>query len=160
MLAAAALVGAQAAAPVDPIRELLAEVRALRMAMERSATYGARIQLLVARVQMQEQRIADLTRRADTLRSEMRSIDQELASMSLQEKMMSDKNSAMPPEMRAEMEQMVKHFALNSERLEKRKQELVNEEQMVAQQISLDQGRWNEVSGQLDQLERTLATGK
>ena len=55
-------VTAHAQAPVvDPIRELLTEVRALRIAMERSATVGARIQLLVARVQLQEQRIAELS---------------------------------------------------------------------------------------------------
>jgi predicted nucleic acid-binding Zn-ribbon protein len=155
LLGAAVLVQAQAAAPADPIRELLGEVRALRMAMERSATVGVRIQLLVARVQMQEQRIAELTRRADTLRSEMRSIDQEQASMSFQQRMMTDKDA--PPEQREEMAEMLKMFAGNTERLEKRRQELLNEENLVAQQIAIDQGRWTEVNNQLDQLERMLA---
>ena len=70
----------EAQAPVaDPIRELLTEVRALRLAMERSATVGARIQLLVARVQMQEQRIAELSRRAATLRDDIAKVNTEIA---------------------------------------------------------------------------------
>ena len=46
----------------DVLAELLVEVRGLRLAMERAATVGARIQLLVARVQLQEQRIAEVAR--------------------------------------------------------------------------------------------------
>jgi predicted nucleic acid-binding Zn-ribbon protein len=157
-LAGAAPARAQAAAPADPIRELLAEVRGLRAALERAATVGARIQLLVARVQIQEQRIADLTRRADGLRAEMRSVDQEMAAMAMQQKLMIDKDA--PPEQREGMAEMIKLFAGNTERLEKRKQELFSEEQLVAQQISLDQGRWSDINDQLEQLERSLASGK
>ena len=143
-------------APPDPIRELLAEVKALRAALERAATIGPRIQLLVARVQIQEQRIAELTRRADSLRSEMRSIDQEMGAAEFQEKMFGGKDSQVPPEERDAMAQLLKQFAGNGERLEKRKQELILEEQMVTQQITVDQGRWNDFNNQLDQLERSL----
>ena len=69
---------AQAPAP-DLVRELLTEVRALRIAMERAATTGARIQLLVARVQLQEQRIAELSRRAAAVREELSKIEQGIA---------------------------------------------------------------------------------
>jgi hypothetical protein len=145
-----------APAPADPIRELLVEVRALRAALERAATVGARIQLLVARVQIQEQRLSDLTRRADNIRSELSSIDQQLDAATLQQKMFSERGADIPPEEREAMAEMIKQFAVNGERLEKRKQELMLEENMVAQQIGLDQGRWSEINNQLDQLERTL----
>ena len=155
LLLTASPVAAQTAPP-DPIRELLAEVKALRTALERAATIGPRIQLLVARVQIQEQRIAELSRRADSLRSELRSIDQEIGAAEFQEKMFNDKDSPISPEDRDAMAQMLKQFAGNAERLEKRKQELILEEQMVTQQITVDQGRWNDFNNQLDQLERSL----
>ena len=159
VLAAASPAPAQTGPPAaDPIRELLTEVRALRASLERAATVGARIQLLVARVQIQEQRIAELTRRSDSLRSEMRSIDQEMGAFSFQEKMMG--LSEMPPQERDAMAQMLKQFAGTTERLEKRRQELILEEQMVAQQIALDQGRWTEFNNQLDQLDRSLTPVK
>src|SRR5687767_7515922 len=66
--------GARAQTP-DVLGELLKEVRALRIAMERASTVGARIQLLVARVQMQEQRIAELSRRAVAVREELSKLD-------------------------------------------------------------------------------------
>ena len=66
--------GARAQTP-DVLGELLKEVRGLRLAMERAATVGARIQLLVARVQLQEQRIAELSRRAAVVRDELSKAD-------------------------------------------------------------------------------------
>src|SRR5688572_14495019 len=71
---------AQSSTTIDPIRELLVEVRGLRAAMERSATVGARIQLLVARVQLQEQRIAEVSRRINSARAELRTAEDTLAS--------------------------------------------------------------------------------
>ncbi len=70
--------GAQAQTP-DVLGELLKEVRGLRLAMERAATVGARIQLLVGRVQIQEQRIAELTRRSAAVREEMSRLDMEIS---------------------------------------------------------------------------------
>ena len=41
--------------------------------------------------------------------------------------------------------------------LEKRRQELINEESLLSQQIAADQSRWSDVNSQLDDLERSLA---
>src|SRR5688572_5520225 len=96
---------AQSSTTIDPIRELLVEVRGLRAAMERSATVGARVQLLVARIQLQEQRIAELSRRATTLRSELRDTDQELVGIGPTVQRLQEVGDRLPPEQRAEMEQ-------------------------------------------------------
>lgn len=150
---------ARAQAPVvDPIRELLAEVRALRIAMERSATVGARIQLLVARVQLQEQRIAELSRRAVAVRDELSKVEAVIASTTddakRTERAIERTNS---PEIRREMEEQLEYHKAKLRNPEKRRQELMSEDALLAQQLAADQGRWSDVNSQLDDLERSLA---
>lgn len=149
---------ARAQAPaVDPIRELLTEVRALRIAMERSATVGARIQLLVARVQLQEQRIAELSRRAVTVRDELGKVESAITSTTGELKRIEGAMERMPAETRLAMggpDEMLRNQLAASE---KRRQELMSEESLLSQQIGAEQGRWSDVNGQLDQLERSLA---
>lgn len=143
---------------VDPIRELLAEVRALRLAMERSATVGARIQLLVARVQLQEQRIAELSRRVGAVRDELSTVEAAIASttddVKRTESAIERTNS---PEMRREMEGQLEYHKAKLRNPEKRRQDLLNEESLLSQQMAADQGRWSDVNSQLDDLERSLA---
>src|SRR5262245_58939243 len=73
LVAAAAFGGslvarAQPASPqADVLGALLTEVRGLRSAMEALASAGPRVQLLLGRVQLQEQRILNQTRRLDTV---------------------------------------------------------------------------------------------
>ena len=145
---------AQAPAP-DLVRELLTEVRALRIAMERSATTGARIQLLVARVQLQEQRIAELSRRATAVRDDISKLDSTIASTTAEIQRMESALDRGLAE-RGQVERMVELLKPELARGEKRRQDLVNEESMLAQQLAADQGRWNDVNKQLDELERSL----
>jgi uncharacterized coiled-coil protein SlyX len=142
---------AQTQAP-DVLGELLKEVRALRIAMERASTVGARIQLLVARVQLQEQRIAELSRRATAVREELSKLDLGIAQLAPMMKMF-EKESAQE---RAAMEGPLEQFKAQIAAQEKRRQELQNEEALLAQQIAADQGRWSDINNQLDQLERSL----
>ena len=148
----------EAQAPVaDPIRELLTEVRALRLAMERSATVGARIQLLVARVQMQEQRIAELTRRAATLRDDIAKVDTEIARTAGEAKRMEGMLERVPAEDREGFGRQIENMKAQSALPQKRRQDLLNEEALLSQQMAADQGRWSDVNNQLDELERSLA---
>ena len=60
------LAGQAAAEPSqDTLAALLVEVRGLRAAMEQMASVGPSIQLAMGRLQLQEQRINTLVRRAD-----------------------------------------------------------------------------------------------
>ena len=152
--------GAQAQAP-DVLGELLKEVRALRIAMERASTVGARIQLLVARVQLQEQRIAELSRRAVAVREEFSKIDAAIAqASSMVKRFEGAPGTNVPPEERAEFETQIEFFRTQLAASEKRRQELVNEDALLSQQISADQGRWSDFNNQLDQLDRTLTPPK
>lgn len=152
--------GAQAQTP-DVLGELLKEVRALRIAMERAATVGARIQLLVARVQLQEQRIAELSRRAAVVRDELSKADAAIAASSAEAKRYEGfLERGVPAEDRGQIERQLEIFKAQLAALEKRRQDLANEEALLSQQISTDQGRWTDVNNQLDQLERSLTPPK
>lgn len=63
---------AQSVSPTaDPLAALLSEVHALRLAMEHSATVTPRIQLTLARLNIEEQRIAQLAAQLDRTRREL-----------------------------------------------------------------------------------------
>ena len=69
------VLAAQAARPPqsdDTTRALLTEVHGLRVAMERLAMNGPRAQLAYGRLQIQEQRITNLTAQLETLKDRMR----------------------------------------------------------------------------------------
>src|SRR5206468_10766265 len=60
----------QTTAQPDALPALLAEVHELRLAMERSATVAPRVQLTLARLNIQEQRTVVLSRQLDQIRQE------------------------------------------------------------------------------------------
>lgn len=151
-----ATVAAQQAAPIDPIRELLVEVRGLRAAMERQATVGARVQLTVARIQLQEQRINELSRRAVSLRSELRNLESEATQLQTMMQQILDPSSPIPAEQRQELEHQVAMMKGQLANIEKRRVDVTQEESFVSQQLSTEQGRWSAINEQLDALERSL----
>src|SRR2546426_2071035 len=63
--------GQAPATPPDPLTALLAEVHALRIAMEQSATVAPRVQLTLARLNIQEQRVGQLGAQLDQVRREL-----------------------------------------------------------------------------------------
>src|SRR5688500_5266382 len=58
----ATLRGQPERAPADDMKALVAEVRALRLAVERTSAHTGQAQLLLGRVQLQENRLATLGR--------------------------------------------------------------------------------------------------
>jgi uncharacterized coiled-coil protein SlyX len=161
-LAAPAVAAAQSGTPATPdvLKELLVEVRGLRAAMERAATVGARIQLLVARVPMPEQRITELSRRAIAVREEVSRSDLQIAQVTGMLKQFERSGARGNPEEQREIEGMIEMQKQQIAATEKRRQELIAEEALLAQQIAADQGRWSDVNNQLDELERSLTPRK
>jgi uncharacterized coiled-coil protein SlyX len=141
----------------DVLAELLVEVRGLRQAMERASTVGARIQLLVARVQLQEQRIAESSRRLVAVRDELSKIDTQFSGVLANLKNFEKAGNSLPAEERDQMQHMIEAWKTQMAGFDKRKQDLANEESLLLQQVSADQGRWSDVNAQLDDIEGTLA---
>ncbi len=142
----------------DPIAALLLEVRALRIAMEQSATVTPRVQLTLARLNIEEQRIAQLATQLDQA-------SRELSAASLESQRLMDQLpelekgllTATDDKIRKayEFEQTgVKRKLSVQSRLE---QQLRTRENEAAQVLSTEQSRWTDLNARLDELERLLA---
>lgn len=149
---------AQGAAPPsqDVLPALLAEVRGLRAAIEQMASVGARVQLAMGRLQLQEQRINGSIRRLDEIRAaipgaeaiadlkrgEIRGIE-----FQLKETEPADRDRA--EEMLKQARGVAAARAADVLRLQ-------GEEASLVQLIATEQARWTEINERMEELERAL----
>lgn len=170
VILAVTVMGAQA--PATPLQagvsELLAEVRALRAEVNQAAGASMRMQLLLARLTLQEQRVAaagrELVAVQGSLSAAMRERSETESEMG---RLKSEPFGAdMPfaahilPEVRREVQlQVQRQLPLLKDQLQRqeaREQELRNQESELLAVVSAEQGRWMEFNGRLDELERAL----
>ena len=144
--------------PEDVLTQLLAEVRQLRLALERSSSIAPRIQLLTSRLAIQEQRVARLGTELDGLRQRLPRMAeaQRQAGETLRE-LEANVSGQSDPQRRRQMQQEV--VALKRH-LDSQTQEehllRVREGDLLALHDQ-EQTRWQEISQRLDELERALA---
>jgi chromosome segregation ATPase len=152
-----AAAGPQAVQAPEPMTALLAEVHALRLALERSATIAPRVQLTLARLNIEEQRIGQLAAQLDQVR-------RELSAASLESQKLSDQLPEMEKGIQSapddktrksyEYEQAdVRRKLTAQSRLEEQFRTRENE---IAQALSTEQARWVDLNARLDELERLL----
>ena len=181
VLARDSMVSAQQRPAAEPARTdvnaaLLAEVRGLRADLAQSNQAGLRAQLLVARVQLQEQRImyfdrrrADLAARTAEAAEKTRQVSAELAESEDRLRQMrsgSPDNTfpfpvgAIPKEQLAGLLQMfeeqVKKLKVDVQAAFELEQRLRSEEADVLSVLAAEQGRWNDFNARLDELERAI----
>jgi hypothetical protein len=147
----------QAGQTVDPMTALLAEVHGLRMAMEQSATVTPRVQLTLSRLNIEEQRIAQLAVQLDQVR-------RELSAALLESQKLSDQLpelekgllTATDDKVRKSYEYEQTGLKRNVSAHARLEQQLRTRENDAAQALSAEQGRWIELNARLDELERLL----
>jgi hypothetical protein len=142
----------------DPIPALLVEVHALRLALEQSAAVTPRVQLTLARLKIEEQRITQLAAQLDRARQEL-----------MQAHLLSQKWSedVVDVEKRLQTEgndKERKGLEIGLSDLKSRlKTQIASEEQIrnrendAMQALNTEQSRWIELNSRLDELERLLA---
>jgi chromosome segregation ATPase len=141
----------------DTIAALLTEVRGLRTAIEQLAATGPRVQLAMGRLQMQEQRIDALGKRHIEVRDRREETEGELAR--LKQMIASNENTvrtSTTPTARAQAEaegEMARNMLGD---LTAKLQRLQAEEAAIAQDVSVEQAQWTEISRRLDELDRLL----
>jgi hypothetical protein len=146
---------------------LLAEVRALRADLAQSNQAGLRAQLLVARVQLQEQRImyfdrrrADLTTRTADAAEKTRQKVAELAGIEAKIKEFRSPTLPIPKEQLVGMLEMFQNMAeqlkADVQAASELEQRLQSEEADVQSVLAAEQGRWSDFNARLDELERAL----
>jgi chromosome segregation ATPase len=142
----------------DTLAALLVEVRGLRAAMEQMASVGPSIQLAMGRLQLQEQRINTLVRRADGLHEALASAHKRVGE--LQDRLgnaQRELEGNTEPKHRSEIEAVLPLLKQELARATAEIQRLQTEESDAAAQVASEQARWAEINQRIEELDRALA---
>lgn len=162
ILGGLAALSAQAARPTEPlaVNELLAEVRGLRAEINQAAGSSLRMQLLIARLQLQEQRtftvakqLTDVQERLTTARREVTQKATHINQMEEVEKRVTDAG-----ELRG-IRDMIPILKVEIGPYQQREQDLRAQEIDLQNLLTAEQARWADFSDRLDALEQSLSTG-
>jgi hypothetical protein len=156
VLSAQGTASQQASATMD---DLVAEIRGLRADLAQSASATIRSQLLVARLQVQEQRINGIARQITETQTELAAMRQATSAMGVRFKEVQEHGASASEEDRRAIEELKRELGPQLEHFQQRIQELAGREGELIQQFSLEQARWSEFNDRLDALERSLPTG-
>jgi hypothetical protein len=160
ILAARNALHAQAAARADTgeaaVAALVSEVRSLRTDLATASRNQLRAQMLLGRVQMQEQRLAYLDKqRADT--AAMLAVQSQMASAFNQGGTDSNACAGMPSaEARRDCEANVTQMRRRLADQQAREDQLRSQQRDLENALSAEQARWSEFNSRLDELERAL----
>ena len=167
-----ALAAVQAQAPArsseDVLPALLAEVRGLRLAMERMTADGARVQLGLGRLQMQEARLNGAIARLQGAQEQLRGLQRRQDEMQAQMKLMeaAEREAPMPALSqgdRPSQEQLAefrKHQTQELARLAADVQRVTADEAAYASEVATEQARWIDLNRRLEELELALQNGR
>jgi valyl-tRNA synthetase len=154
------VVAAQPERKPATLDDLLTEVRGLRADLGQTASASMRMQLLTARLTLQEQRIAVLSNQRADLLTRLAVAVRERVEMETRVKSIQDSMEEVGDvQTRAEAAAALKAEAPKlSQRLQAEQQLRLQETDLTAI-ITAEQGRWQEFNARLDELERSITTG-
>lgn len=138
--------------------ELLAELRGLRAEINQAAGTSLRAQLLVARLQLQEQRIDTLARQLTDVQERLAGTERALAPMAAQLKTLEEPPSGVSPEQQRDMENVGRLLKGQFDQHRKAEQDLRAQEATLSGLLAEAQSRWADFNERLDELERMLPT--
>jgi hypothetical protein len=145
----------QSTPPPDP---LLAEVRALRAELNQAASSSIRTQLLVARLQLQEQRINLVAGKLNEVRQLL--TIKESAQLPIVEGIKHMEEELRAPtataEQRTAIEEQLPERRARLAQFQREERQHRAQEIELAAQLATEQGRWLDFNARLDELERQL----
>jgi chromosome segregation ATPase len=163
LIAANAVVPSQAQSSTPSTMEaLLAEVRGLRAEVNQVAGTSIRTQLLVARLQLQEQRIAAIAKQLTDVQTQRTAIENGNAQMQARVKRLDemDRSSSIGPEERKRLAAEAEAMKVPLSDMRRRMLQLTEQESFLSGQLSSEQSRWTDFNDRLDQIEREIAASK
>ena len=142
-------------APAAPatMEDVLNELRALRTELRESSAASLRAQLLVARLQLQEQRINTVWRQLAEVQDKIEANDKGRAAPDQIFKLMGFEAGAEPPK---EMAAVVEMFKNQMAATEKTDADLKLRQAELMQLMTQEQSRWAAFNAQLEALEKAL----
>ena len=143
----------------DTIAALLVEVRQLRIAMERAATTTPQVQLLGARLSVQNERLARVERDHDNAKRELDDLSAALAQTAVQADTLDNRVATETnPERQRQMVQEQADAKSQVAELTAREQRLRARESELAGARAAEQQLWAELNRRLDEVERAINT--
>lgn len=138
---------------------LVAEIRALRQAVERSGIAGARAQVALGRLQLQENRLATLGRQALESRIRLQNAILQLTDTQVQvARLARSVDETVTAEQRREVEAALEERKASLKQLQSHVNQLRTEEGEASSALSAEQARWSDFNERLEALERALAS--
>ncbi len=155
----AIVVAAQAERKPATLDDLLTEIRGLRGDLAQTTSASTRMQLLTARLTLQEQRIAVLSNQRAGLLAQLAAVERERVEIETRVKGLQDSMQEAPPQMREEIGGALKAETTRLSQRVQVEQQLRLQETDLTGLIASEQGRWQEFNARLDELERSLSSG-
>ncbi|HEY2011902.1 MAG TPA: hypothetical protein VGH38_00315 [Bryobacteraceae bacterium] len=139
------------------IQALLTEVRQLRLALERSTSVVPRLQLAIARFQTQQERVDRLDRELRAFRSQLASESSNKDRVAASLRLMEDRASQTQDQAaRRPIEDAMKSMKAELEQQALREQQQRAQEIDIANQFRTEQAKLEELSDQLNQLDKKM----
>jgi hypothetical protein len=139
--------------------DLLSEIRGLRADIATSSSITVRSQLLVARMQIEEQRIVSILRQITEQQNEMAGARQMIAANEAQLKMAENELAGATGDERRAAELALGEVKVRIgpvlAQFQRRAQELSLRESELMNQLATEQSRWTDFNDRLDALERS-----
>jgi hypothetical protein len=140
------------------IQALLKEVHALRVTMEQGNQIGPRIQIVLARIQLQEERVRNATRQLQDARD--RAVDMQGKRTETADRIKQFEGQLMQttdPNARKQIEFDLTEMKAAVERQSALEQQFRAKEAEANSLLLAEQGKWNEANDMLSSIERGLA---
>jgi len=135
------------------LKQLLTEVRELRLAVQRATASNTRFQMLMERVRVQQAHVDALSRQLDNLNSQAAEMKAEKPQMEQQIKDAEELLDRTPePNAHADLESRIKGGKANLVRLAQEDERLHNRATALDVELQAAQAKLNDLNGQLDSL--------
>jgi len=139
------------------LQTLLAEVRQLRIALERSTQIAPRIQIAVERLKLQQEHVARVSRQLEDVQRELDHRRAEHPRLLHRLQAMDNAVSQTTnPQEQKDLNYRVSEFKLETELAEKSLQQFQAREGELASQLQAEQSKLTELNDRLNQMERAL----
>ena len=158
IVVAAAAVGGQAQRPPASLDDVVNEVRALRADLRQTTRTSTQMQLLTARLSLQEQRIAVLANQRNDVSARL-AIETRLRADAERQTQIFEENRTRNQEVgvsREELEAQSRFFKQSFDVHRDAERQLHTQESQLAAEIANEQNRWTDFNNRLDELERSL----
>jgi len=147
---------ASASASTDAVAALVAEVRALRTELSQVASANVRSQLLVTRIQLQEQRLMHLDRQRAEVSAKLGEAERMRTMFAAQMKQFEQHSDKTTAEERRNIDDAIGGLKPQLQAAEASATTLRGEQDALLNAMASEQSRWTDFNGRLDELERSL----